>query len=424
MRIAIVTAGGAGMFCGSCMHDNTWVRSLRDSGTDACLVPLYTPIRVDEQDVSIDRVFFGGVNLYLESSWPFWARMPRRIRHWLDHPRLLSLATRLGVSNDARQLGRMTVEMLKGEEGPHRESIEELVEFLTREQRPDVIIFSNALLVGALRRLKASFAGKTLCVLQGDDVFLDSLVEPFRSQALQSIRERVTAFDGFIVHSDYYRGFMSSYLDQPLSRFHRIPLGIDFEGHSGTPTDRENEQFTIGYFARICPEKGLHHLIEAFETLNREHTGTRLLVGGYAGRRDKAYLDELLDKTQHLGSAFQYVGSPDTREAKIAFLKQLDVLSVPTVYQEPKGLYVLEALANGVPVVLPNHGAFPEIIQATAGGELVNPNDNSELAATLKKLQESPEQRLQLASAGHENVRSRYDRSVMAQQTIDLLDSI
>ncbi|MFT5325958.1 MAG: hypothetical protein ACI8P0_003832, partial [Planctomycetaceae bacterium] len=50
MHVAIITAGGAGMFCGSCMHDNTWARALRDAGHDVILIPTYTPIRVDEED--------------------------------------------------------------------------------------------------------------------------------------------------------------------------------------------------------------------------------------------------------------------------------------------------------------------------------------------------------------------------------------
>ena len=66
MHIAIVTAGGAGMFCGSCMHDNTWARSLKNAGAQVTLLPTYTPLRLDEHDESSNPVFLGGINVYLD----------------------------------------------------------------------------------------------------------------------------------------------------------------------------------------------------------------------------------------------------------------------------------------------------------------------------------------------------------------------
>ena len=66
MHIAIVTAGGAGMFCGSCMHDNTWARSLKKQGAQVTLLPTYTPLRLDEHDESTRPVFLGGINVYLD----------------------------------------------------------------------------------------------------------------------------------------------------------------------------------------------------------------------------------------------------------------------------------------------------------------------------------------------------------------------
>ena len=70
-----------------------------------------------------------------------------------------------------------------------------------------------------------------------------------------------------------------------------------------------------------------------------------------------------------LGDEFVYRGTVD-RAKKVQFFHDIDVLSVPSPYHEPKGLYLLEAMACGVPVVQPNHGAFPEIIERTGGGLL------------------------------------------------------
>ena len=175
MHIAIITAGGAGMFCGSCMHDNTWARALMARAAQVSLIPTYTPVRLDEADVSSKHIFFGGINVYLSSKWRWWRAMPGYLKHWLDRPGLINLATRRAVSNDASQLGQLTLDMLAGETGPEREQVEELSQFIGQQLRPDIVIFSNSLLAGAVRRIRQLFAGPVLCVLQGDDIFLDSL---------------------------------------------------------------------------------------------------------------------------------------------------------------------------------------------------------------------------------------------------------
>src|SRR5207245_5862990 len=113
----------------------------------------------------------------------------------------------------------------------------------------------------------------------------------------------------------------------------------------------------------------------------------RLHVSGWLGENNRAYFDlhrRRLDKAG-LGGDFLHVDCPD-HESKVRFLHDIDVLSVPTTYREPKGLYVLEALANGVPVVQPRHGSFPELVEATGGGLLVNPADPHDLARALRQL--------------------------------------
>jgi glycosyltransferase involved in cell wall biosynthesis len=420
MQIAIVTAGGSGMFCGSCMHDNTWAGALIAGGADVTLIPTYTPIRLDEKNQSSHDVFFGGINVYLESRFQLWRKLPRRLTRWLDAPGILNLAGKVGISSDAHQLGSLTLAMLDGEAGPQRREVDELADFLGRQLKPDVVVFSNALLVGALRRLRERFDGKVFCTLQGDDIFLDALQEPYRSEAIQRISERAQDFDGVIVHSEYYRDFMSNLLRLPAERFHRLPLGISIDGHLGQPELRNNVTFTIGYFARICPEKGLLPLVEAFQILHARHPETRLMAGGYLGKADTNYFQEVQVQARDLGEAFQYIGSPESRRTKIEFLQSLDLLSVPTIYREPKGLYVLEALANGTPVVQPRHGAFPELIEATGGGLLVNPDDPEDLARGLESLLLDAKLRIELAKAGYTAVRSRYDDATMAQATLAL----
>ena len=423
MHLALITAGGAGMFCGSCMHDNTLARALRAQGHQVTLIPLYTPIRVDELDVSEHRVFLGGINVYLAGRWPWWNRLPRRLRSWLDSPAVLRFVSRFAVSSDARELGDLTVALLRGDHGPHREAIAELVSWLATELRPDCVVLSNALLAGVVPLLRQSYRGPVWSLLQGDDIFLNDLVEPYRTQAFEQMRGLMPQFTGFLTHSDYYRREMSRQLAFPVDRARVVPLGIDFTGHDGRPRSAAQQPFTIGYFARICPEKGLHNLVAAFRRLHARHPQTRLRAAGFLGARDQAWFEQLRRDASDLGDAFEYCGSPADHAGKVAFLKSLDLFSVPTSYREPKGLSILEALANGVPVVQPRHGAFPELLETTGGGLLVEPENAEALANGLERLLLDPSLRSGLASTGWLRVRDSFSMERMARETAAALEA-
>ncbi len=423
MHIAIITAGGAGMFCGSCMHDNTWARALQQAGAEVTLIPTYTPIRVDEEDVSQKKIFFGGINVYLEHRFRFWQKFPRWMIHWLDSPRLIRFATSFGISNDAKELGELTIDMLKGEKGSLHHEVDELVDYLTQQLKPDVICFSNVLLSGAVSQLRKQFDGQIYCTLQGDDVFLNDLSVEHRSAAIDLISSRNNSIDGFIAHSTFYADAMSDYFRLPLEKFHLIPLGIDLSHHDGKPQSRKkDDNFTIGFFARICPEKGLHRLIDAFLPLHEKYPNIKLRVGGYLGARDEDYFQQQITRINNWGDTFTYIGSPSTHAEKVAFYKSCDLVSVPTEYHEPKGLSLLEAMANGLPIVQPQHGAFPEMIAATDGGLLVEPNNATSLCTAIEKLLTDETLRMQLATAGHTAVHAKYSSETLAEKTLALFE--
>jgi glycosyltransferase involved in cell wall biosynthesis len=269
--------------------------------------------------------------------------------------------------------------------------------------------------------LRRRYGGPIWCVLQGDDIFLEGLPEPFRTQAIAKLSQNARSFTGFLTHSRYYADFMAKYLSLPAEHFRRVPLSIDLAGHDGTPGERIAAEFKVGYFARICPEKGLQELLKAFRRLHERQPQARLVAGGYLGKRDVAFLKRLEREHRSLGDAFRYAGSPATHEDKVSLIRTFDVLSVPTVYHEPKGIYVLEALANGVPVVQPAHGAFPELIEATGGGLLFPPGDAEAHAKALERLLLNREQRLQLATSGHAAVRRSFADAALVAATRELM---
>jgi glycosyltransferase involved in cell wall biosynthesis len=421
MRIAHITAGAGHMYCGSCLRDNTMAAALLDAGHDVLLIPTYTPTRPEGRDVSLDRIYLGGINVFLQEHFSIFRRTPRFLSRLLDAAPLLRLATSRGVSVDPAQLGRLTVSMLRGADGAQHRTVMELIRFLADEAAPDVVSIPNSLMIALATAVKREMKVPTVCTLQGEDGFLDGLGGSFREEALGLIRGHAANVDAFLAVSRFGADRMSEYLGIERGRIHVVPIGIDFEGHSRAGLS--GEPFTIGYLARIAPEKGLHVLCEVYRRL-RARPGcppSRLLVAGYLAPEHKGYLAGIEQKMASWGLAghLQYQGAP-ARAEKLAFLKTLDVLSVPSPYPTQKGQFLLEAMASGVPVVQPRLGAFTEVVEATGGGILVDHGDLDGLAQGIASLWQDPERRRQLGAAGHAGVRAHYGVPQMLEKVMAL----
>lgn len=424
MKITYIAAGAAGMYCGSCIHDNTLAAALINKGHEVTLVPTYTPLRTDEDCVGVDSVFYGAINVYLEQKLALFRRRTPRALDWiLNRPSLLQYVSRFRSATSARDLGALTLSILQGEEGHQEKELHKLVAWLENSAEPDLVQLTNSMFLGLAREIRKRLGVPILCSLQGEDIFLDELPEPYRSQAKDLIRARAEDADGFVATSSFYADFMSGYLGVPRKKIHVVPLGINLSGHGESPNRQPGGPITIGYLARICPEKGLHLLIESFDLLVQRlgKDGIRLEVAGFLGSRDQAYFDEIVGQVSRSGwqSQFRFWGEVD-RKDKLAFLSSLDILSVPTVYPDPKGLFVLEALANEVAVVQPSHGSFPELIEKTGGGKLVEPDSAPSLADGLQHLVENPEERKRLAIQGKTAVNQLFNDEVLAERALEV----
>src|SRR5262245_94787 len=279
LKIVYLTAGAAGMICGSCIHDNTLARALIAAGHDVQLIPLYTPIRTDEPDVSSSRIFYGGINMYLQLKLPLFRWLPKWLDRWLDQPWLINWAAGRSVRIEPRQVADLTLSILRGSEGFQRKEVERLAEWLTSDLKPDIIVFSNMLTAGCVPEIKRRMNVPVVVTLQGDDVFLRGLPESHQPLALAEIARLAKSIDGFIAHSQFYADAMAEYLHLDRARIAVVPLGIDVRDF-GTPPVAFPSSLTsgarppaIGYLARIAPEKGLHLLADAFIRL-RSMPGT------------------------------------------------------------------------------------------------------------------------------------------------------
>ena len=384
------------------MHGNTLAAALRKAGADVILAPVYTPLRTDEENVSIDRLAMGGINVYLDESLPLWRRMPRMVRRLLDRPSLVSWMARFGGSTRPEQLGRLTLAMFRGADGPLKSEVQQLVAWLQAEVRPDIVHLSNVMLAGLARPLRQRLGVPVIATLSGEDSFLEKLPAPYYAQARAALRTQAAELSGLVAMSAYYADFMAGYLGVPREKIDVIRPGLNLEGYGGKAEGGKGEggrrkgegpekdvPKTIGFLSRICADKGLHLLVEALHALREagDLPACRLRVAGYLDRADRAYLEELQKRLAAWGMAdrCQYVGELD-RPGKIAFLDSLDVLCLPSLIRESKGLLVLEAWASGLPAVLPDHGAFTELIADTGGGLLYDPNRPQALAEALGRM--------------------------------------
>jgi glycosyltransferase involved in cell wall biosynthesis len=425
MNILSITAGAAEMYCGSCLRDNALAATLLARGHQVTLLPIYTPTVTDEPNMSHGRrVFLGGISVYLQQHVPLFRHTPWFLDRLWDSPGVIKRFAARSIDIDPRMLGKLTVSTLQGEDGHQRKEIEKLIAWLEHEPRPDVVNLPNSMLIALAAPIRRATGRPIVVTLQGEDLFLDALADPYREQALALIRQQVNDVDLFVSVSEYYASFMAEYLRIPDAKIRTVPLGVNVDDLlPGLKTRLPNRPFTIGYLARVSPEKGLHNLVEAYRLLRREGglPPSRLVAAGYLANGERKYLAgierELADSG--LAEEFEYLGTVD-RATKIRFLQGLDVLSVPSGYHEPKGLYLLEAMACGVPVVQPNHGAFPEMIARTGGGVIAASERPADIAEAIAVLWRNPEHSAALAQRAVHGVRAHYTIDLMADRMLDV----
>ena len=413
------------MYCGSCARDNALAAELLVRGHDVTLVPVYTPTRTDEPNVSRRRVLFGGISVYLQHHARLFRKTPRFLDRLWDSPRVIQMFAGGSVSNDPQLLGDLTLSMLRGEQGVLRKEFDKLLDWLRSEPPPDVVNLPNSLLIAMAAPLRRALKRPVCCTLQGEELFINGLVAPYREQAIELIRQQVRHVDRFIAVSEYCARFMSKFLSIPGNRISVVPLGINVSGYVPRPAAAAaGGEFRVGYFARVAPEKGLHVLADAYVQFRRQ-TGdarVRLVAAGYMAPSHRAYLSSVERTLDQAGLAaeFSYRGVLD-RAGKLELLRSLDVLSVPTTCDEPKGMFLLEAMASGVPVVQPRCGAFIEIIEKTGGGLLVEPDH---LAEGLYTLWQDRVTAARLGRRASEGVRAHYTVAHSAARLLEVYDEL
>jgi glycosyltransferase involved in cell wall biosynthesis len=457
MNILFVTAGTGSVYAGSGLRDTSLALEWQRAGHHVTLVPLYTPVLSDEPGVSQRRVFFGGI--FLRQHLPIARRTPAVFDRLWDSAAVIRAVSRRQSIADTHLRDEAIVDMLDVEQGAaaQRKELERLIAWLGTLPEPDVICLSSALLIGLARPLRQALGARVCCLVSDEDAAIDRLHEPHRNQALASIRKLASEVELFAACSRETATFMAAYFGIPPARIRTAPLGInthDFDralglraqevsrrsraaaapngigagagsgsGSAGSSTPRP---FTIGFLARIVPEKGLDRLIDAYRLLRHDRgmPAVRLEIAGALPAEHREWFTQLERRLHEWGYAgdYRYHGAV-SRTAKVAFYAQLDAFSMPTTAREPKGLSVLEAMASGVPVVQPRRGASIEAIESTGGGLLVGPDDADCIAEGLWQLWQDADLRERCGDDGADEVRERFTAAQMADRLVDVFET-
>jgi len=421
MRVVHITPGtGDSFYCENCVRDAALATAMRRLGHDVLIIPMYLPFQGDRNEaVGNAPIFFGGINVYLQQKSAFFRKTPRWFDRMFDSPKLLGWLARKSKMTSAGNFGDMAISMLRGEQGRQVKELDRLVEWLgSQDNKPDIVCLSNVLLTGLATSIKRKLGVPIVCLLQDEDGFLDGLAPPYAKQAWQILAEHSRDIDAFIAVSKYFATVMQQRLGLGADRVHVVHTGISLDGYESRQSGPKIP--TIGYLSRMCPERGLDTLVDAFVILknNENLKKARLRIAGGKIRHDEVFVNHIRRKLTSCGFIDDVRFLPDfARDSKLAFFQSLSLLSVPEKRPIAYGLYVLEALAAGVPVVEPTSGAFPELLDMTGGGILFEPNSAAALAAAMQPLLLDPNYAQQLGEQGRERVFEKFN----VEQTAEAL---
>ena len=420
MRIVQIIPGSGGTFyCQNCLRDMELARALQRQGHDVIVVPLYLPLSVDDHSARSKPAFYSAVALYLRHVCPVLDRaLPASFWRMLDSMAVLRFAAHRAGSTRAAGLGDITVSMLRGEAGRQAEELQRLVAWLRDDlgARPDVVVLSNALLLGLARRIKAELGVPVVCWLQDEHVWADAMTPDESRLVWQVVRQRAADVDGLVAVSHYYAQRMTATLGLPPGRVRTIHIGVEPEP---VAADLTRLPRTIGFVSRLAEGEGFGLFVNAFIELHRDPQFADVRMKATGGMTNKSYVNRQRRRLRAAGLEARVEIDPDAfQNERAGFIRSLTLLSSPVPAGEAFGTYVIEAMAAGVPVVEPAVGAYPEIFEKAGCGVLCPVADAKTLAAAWAGLLTDAQRLADEGRRGREAVSRYFNLERMAREAV------
>lgn len=427
MKIIYIVPGFGGTFyCGNCLRDSAFSKALKAQGHDSVTLPLYLPHSIEEFAHQTDvPVFYGAVNIYLKQNFKLFRKIPKWLYRFFNSPFILKYAAKKSSSTRAEGLEEMTISMLKGADGFQKEELEQLIYFLKHYEKPDVVHLSNALLMGLAAKIKEELDVPVFCSLQDEDVWINAMSEHYKPKLWQLMSEKAKDIDAFIAVSDFFKNIMQQNMNIADDKLHVIHLSVKPEVYTvHSPAD--NPQ-AIGYLSRMNEENGFDILVDAFIKLKSksEYSNIKLIVTGGKTADDKKFIGKQILKLQN-NKVLQDVEFIDDFRTSVLnqFFEKISVLSVPVMKGEAFGLYQLEALASGIPIVQPDLGAFPEIVEISKAGVIYKPNTPDALAEKLAEVLSNKVYLNQLSLNGRKAVEEKFNLKSSTEKLVEIYKNV
>ena len=385
---------------------------------------MYLPLFADEHDLIREvPVFYGAISIYLKQLFPVFRKAPAWFDGLLNSKPMLKLASKFAGSTRAKGLEEMTVSMLMGEEGQQKDELERMVDWIVEHCDPDVIHLSNALLLGLAHRLSDRMHVPVICSLQDEDVWVDVMKPSAREKVWRLMSRKAEHVNTFISVSDYYAEVMKGKMDIPDEKIKSVHIGVDPADYTFKPISEKKRK--IGFVSRICHENGADILVDAFILL-KQRDGFEdvelVLTGGSTGD-DRKFLSEIREKLKANQLLDKVEFHEDFEEEGLReFLEKVSLVSVPVRNGEAFGIYLLECMVSGVPVVQPALGAFPEIVNLTGGGIIYEDNTPEVLAESLAKVLSDPDELDRLSRKGIKGVEQHFHINIQAERMVKIYE--
>lgn len=416
--VQIIPGSGGSFYCGNCLRDDKYYDTFKRLGHDVIKIPMYLPLFADEHDITNVPVFYGAVSLYLKQQFPIFRKFPSWFDRILNSKPMLKIAANQSGSTNAVGLEDMTISMLLGEDGNQSEELEVMVNWIEEHFKPDIIHISNALLLGIAHRLKEKLKVPVFCSLQDEDVWVDVMEPEFRQKIWNLMAEKAKDVDGFIAVSDYYANVSKEKMNIPGEKIHTIHLGVLPETYNYI--NASGKVRNIGYISRMCHSNGLDILVSAFIELkkNKEFDDVKLIITGGSTGADKKFIKQIHKqiKDANLSEQVEFQEKFDNHD-RLLFFQKVSVVSVPVRLGEAFGIYLIEAMASGIPIVQPPLGAFPEIVNVSKGGLIYKENEPKYLAKELAELLSNKSKMSELSENARKSVEEKFNINLQAQKT-------
>ena len=426
--VYLITGSGGSFYCANCYRDMLYVRAIRKvPGTTAKAIPLYLP---PDKEININKemdtnVFFGAISMYLREKVRLFRDMPMFLEKFFDLKPFLKLAALMAGTTRSEGLEDMTLNMIKGDNTFRKDEMARLVNYLSRDGKPDIIHLSNALILGLARQIKRRMDVKIVCSLLNEDDWVDDMNESYRSKAWKMMAAESVYVDTFVTPSQYSKDLYIEKTGIKGDNIHVVPLG--FDAPLPDKVKDPSRPPALGFFSRVSEHNGFDKLVDAFIEIKSENLipGITLNVcGGYTGV-DKPFISEQIKKIKEYGYQKSIRIYPEfVGDKKDEFFNDVDVISVPVRKIDGYGLYILEANSAGIPVVQPSTGAFPEILEITGGGIIYTPDTVSELSKAIVKIFNDNDLRLKLGETGNRRVRSELSLDKMSEGLKEVYDEL